>query len=84
MRPTEAAPAAIMPVVWARAAAWPALIVEPMLSKSVAAAASISGVAITDDTPHLPPTMTTWHARPPATHPAGVERIAILGQHPML
>jgi hypothetical protein len=46
---TSSAPAANTSVVEAAAAAWAALIVEPRLARSVAAAITISGVAITND-----------------------------------
>jgi hypothetical protein len=42
-------------VVGAAAAACAALKDEPMLDRSVAAEAIISGFAITNDIPHLPP-----------------------------
>ncbi|ORV74812.1 hypothetical protein AWC07_24720 [Mycobacterium gastri] len=48
---TSSAPAANSPVVGTAAAALAELIVEPMLAKSVAAEAIISGIAITNDIP---------------------------------
>ncbi len=46
---TSSAPAADMPVVGNAAARLAALIVEPMIAKSVAAVATVSGLAITKD-----------------------------------
>jgi|GEM_PF-5492770 len=52
---TSSPAAATTAVVWAAAAVLAALIVEPILAKSVAAAATKSGVAITKDIAGLPP-----------------------------
>jgi hypothetical protein len=46
---TSSSAAASTPVVWAAAAAWAALSVEPIVPKSVAAAVISSGAAITLD-----------------------------------
>src|SRR5882757_11077394 len=46
---TSSAPAANIPVVGAAAAALAAVIVEPILARSVAAVATTSGIAITND-----------------------------------
>ncbi|AAK44512.1 Uncharacterised protein [Mycobacterium tuberculosis] len=46
---TSSAPAAISAVVLAAAAAFAALMLDPRLAKSVAAAAITSGAAITND-----------------------------------
>src|SRR5713101_7348155 len=52
---TSSAPAATTSVVVAAAAALAALSVEPIFARSVAAAVTNSGAAITNDMGHLPP-----------------------------
>jgi len=52
---TSSPAAATTAVVGATAAAFAALSPEPMLDRSVAAEATNSGTAITNDIPHLPP-----------------------------
>jgi hypothetical protein len=51
---TSSSAAATIAVVWAAAAAWAALRVEPILAKSEAPAPSVSGKAMTNDMWHLP------------------------------
>lgn len=53
---TSSAAGANAPVVGTAAAAFAALMVERMAAKSVAAASNASGLAITNDIAHLPPT----------------------------
>lgn len=69
---TSSAAGANAPVVGTAAAAFAALMVERMAAKSVAAASNASGLAITNDIAHLPPTRDNPAAPEPSMRMAGI------------
>lgn len=69
---TSSAAGANAPVVGTAAAAFAALMVERMAAKSVAAASNASGLAITNDIAHLPPTRDNPAAPEPSMRMVGI------------
>src|SRR5215472_13780183 len=80
---TSSAPAAKTTVVQGAAAAWAALIVDLMPARSVAAVATISGIAITNDIPHLP-TVRLSPVWSPRKIRNDTQRIAVLAANSIL